>query len=152
MPNVATAIGTLWYSVDNMGALLMLGFDASDDPNHSPRNAEVERQLIAYARGELQTFSLPLAPKGTEFQQQVWAELLKIPFGTTTTYGAIAKTLGDEKLTRAVGAANGANPIAIVIPCHRVIGSNGNLTGYAGGLDKKEMLLIHEGALTGRLL
>jgi methylated-DNA-[protein]-cysteine S-methyltransferase len=98
-------------------------------------------QLTAYFAGELQNFDLPLAPKGTPFQQAVWAYLQTIPYGRTTTYGTIAQELGNPKSTRAVGAANGRNPIAIIIPCHRVIGSNGKLTGYAGGLPIKEALL-----------
>lgn len=98
-------------------------------------------QLTAYFGGELQTFDLPLAPKGTPFQQKVWAYLQTIPYGRTTTYSAIAQALGNPKSTRAVGAANGRNPIALIIPCHRVIGSDGKLTGYAGGLHIKEALL-----------
>ena len=98
-------------------------------------------QLTAYFAGELQTFDLPLAPKGTPFQQEVWAYLQTIPYGRTITYGAIAQELGNPKSTRAVGAANGRNPISIIIPCHRVIGSDGKLTGYAGGLKVKEALL-----------
>jgi methylated-DNA-[protein]-cysteine S-methyltransferase len=90
-------------------------------------------------------FDLPLAPKGTPFQQEVWRFLQTIPYGKTTSYGAIAQAMGKPKATRAVGAANGRNPIAIIIPCHRVIGSNGSLTGYAGGLRFKEALLSLEG-------
>lgn len=101
-------------------------------------------QLTAYFAGELQTFDLPLAPKGTPFQQKVWAYLQTIPYGRTTTYGTIAQELGNPKSTRAVGAANGRNPIAVIIPCHRVIGSDGKLTGYAGGLKVKEALLALE--------
>ena len=101
-------------------------------------------QLTAYFAGELQAFDLPLAPKGTPFQQEVWTYLQTIPYGRTTTYSAIAQALGNPKSTRAVGAANGRNPIAIVVPCHRVIGSNGKLTGYAGGLRFKEALLSLE--------
>jgi methylated-DNA-[protein]-cysteine S-methyltransferase len=101
-------------------------------------------QLTAYFAGELQTFDLPLAPQGTPFQQEVWAHLQTIPYGRTTTYSAIAQELGNPKSTRAVGAANGRNPIAIVVPCHRVIGRDGKLTGYAGGLGFKEALLSLE--------
>lgn len=108
---------------------------------------ECVSQLRAYFEGSLQKFDLSLAPVGSDFQQKVWAELLSIPFGTTISYLDLALRLGDEKLTRAVGTANGRNPIAIIIPCHRVIGNDGSLTGYAGGLDKKEKLLRHEGAL-----
>ncbi|GJM41242.1 MAG: methylated-DNA--protein-cysteine methyltransferase [Ardenticatenaceae bacterium] len=98
-------------------------------------------QLTAYFAGERTQFDLPLAPKGTPFQQQVWAYLQTIPYGRTTTYGAIAEQLGNPKSSRAVGAANGRNPIAVIIPCHRVVGSSGKLTGYASGLKFKEALL-----------
>ncbi|MCB8926284.1 MAG: methylated-DNA--[protein]-cysteine S-methyltransferase [Ardenticatenaceae bacterium] len=98
-------------------------------------------QLTAYFAGELTQFNLPLAPQGTSFQQQVWAYLQAIPYGRTTTYGTIAAELGNPNASRAVGAANGRNPIAVIIPCHRVVGSDGKLTGYAGGLPIKEALL-----------
>lgn len=101
-------------------------------------------QLTAYFAGELKVFDLPLAPDGTSFQQQVWTYLQTIPYGRTTTYGTIAQALDNPKSTRAVGAANGRNPIPIIIPCHRVIGSTGQLTGYAGGLRFKEGLLSLE--------
>ncbi len=98
-------------------------------------------QLTAYFAGKRKQFDLPLAPQGTPFQQQVWAYLQTIPYGRTTTYGTIAAELGNPNSSRAVGAANGRNPIAIIIPCHRVIGSSGKLTGYASGLKFKEALL-----------
>lgn len=98
-------------------------------------------QLTAYFAGELTAFNLTLAPEGTAFQQSVWRALLTIPYGETTTYGAIARQIGRPAAIRAVGAANGANPIPIVIPCHRVIGSDGKLTGFGGGLPTKERLL-----------
>jgi methylated-DNA-[protein]-cysteine S-methyltransferase len=101
-------------------------------------------QLLEYFEGRRQVFDLPLAPDGTEFQQRVWQLLLQIPFGATTSYAAMAKKLGDPKVIRAAASANGKNPIAIIIPCHRVIGSNGELVGYAGGLPKKKWLLEHE--------
>ena len=101
-------------------------------------------QLNAYFAGNLRKFDLPLVLRGTHFQKSVWRELAGIDFGETTTYGAIAKRLGKPGASRAVGAANGQNPIAIVLPCHRVIGQNGKLTGFAGGLDKKEKLLRFE--------
>ncbi|MEP7234454.1 MAG: methylated-DNA--[protein]-cysteine S-methyltransferase [Ignavibacteriota bacterium] len=103
-------------------------------------------QLGEYFSGRRKEFTLPLAPEGTSFQNQVWQELQKIPFGEKRSYLDIALKLGDKNLTRAVGAANGKNPIAIIIPCHRVIGEDGSLTGYAGGLHRKEWLLRHEGA------
>lgn len=102
------------------------------------------RQLRAYFSGELEAFDLPLAPQGTSFQLEVWRRLCDIPFGETISYGELARRIGNPKASRAVGLANGANPIPIVIPCHRVIGSNGKLTGYGGGLPIKEKLLALE--------
>ncbi len=102
---------------------------------------EPMHQLRAYFAGELQVFNLPLAPRGTFFQQTVWRRLREIPYGETISYGELARRIGNPKGSRAVGLANGANPIAIVIPCHRVIGSDGKLTGYGGGLPIKEKLL-----------
>lgn len=104
-------------------------------------------QLTEYFAGARTEFDLPLTPKGTDFQRRVWSELQHIPHGSTASYLSISKAIGDVKAIRAVGLANGKNPIAIVIPCHRVIGSDGSLTGYAGGLWRKEWLLRHEGAL-----
>ena len=103
--------------------------------------AEVVGQLRAYFAGELEQFELPLAPEGTPFQQRVWRELCHIPCGETISYGQLASRIGNPKARRAVGLANGSNPIPIIIPCHRVIGSNGRLTGYGGGLPIKEKLL-----------
>lgn len=105
---------------------------------------EARAQLTAYFAGELIEFDLPLAPQGTEFQKQVWLALRRIPFGATTTYGEIARALGDAGAVRAVGAANGRNPLPIIVPCHRVIGANGSLTGFGGGLPVKRWLLDHE--------
>ena len=102
-------------------------------------------QLEAYFKGEQREFSLPLEPGGTPFQQRVWAQLRSVPFGKTASYLEIALAVGNGKAVRAVGAANGRNPISIIIPCHRVIGTNGKLTGYGGGLWRKEWLLNHEG-------
>lgn len=106
-----------------------------------PLVAETIVQLKAYFDGKLTEFKLPLDAPGTVFQRQVWEEVRKIPFGQTITYAKLARQLGDENKVRAVAAANGANQIAIIIPCHRVIGSNGQLTGYAWGLDRKDRLL-----------
>jgi methylated-DNA-[protein]-cysteine S-methyltransferase len=111
--------------------------------------AEARAQLSAYFDGDLQQFSLPLAPEGTAFQQTVWSALRRIPYGSTTTYGALAASLGVRGAARAVGAANRLNPLAIVVPCHRVIGSDGRLTGYAGGLERKSFLLAHEARVLG---
>jgi methylated-DNA-[protein]-cysteine S-methyltransferase len=106
--------------------------------------ADLAAQLKTYFRGRLTTFELQLAPTGTPFQQRVWAALREIPYGTTTTYGTLATQLGDPHAMRAVGLANGRNPIAIVIPCHRVIGADGSLTGYGGGMHRKQWLLALE--------
>jgi methylated-DNA-[protein]-cysteine S-methyltransferase len=108
--------------------------------------AEAASQLDAYFAGELQDFNLPLAPRGTPFQQTVWSALREIPFSETRSYGEIARKIGAPTACRAVGMANGCNPISIIIPCHRVIGADGSLTGYGGGIERKRWLLNHEGA------
>jgi methylated-DNA-[protein]-cysteine S-methyltransferase len=113
--------------------------DAADEPF-----ATASVQLRAYFDGELTEFDLPLSPAGTEFQRRVWAGLRAIPYGQTVTYGELARRLGRPAASRAVGLANGKNPISIVVPCHRVIGSDGSLTGYGGGLDRKRFLLALE--------
>lgn len=107
----------------------------------SPVIERARTQLEEYFRGDRREFDLPLAPRGTEFQQRVWRRLRQIQYGTTTTYGALAGDLGNPNASRAVGLANGSNPIPIVIPCHRVIGANGALTGFGGGLPIKSALL-----------
>ena len=104
-------------------------------------------QLAAYFAGELRTFDLKLAPQGTSFQRAVWEHLLRIPYGATVSYGHIAGEMGRPSASRAVGAANGRNPIPVIIPCHRVVGASGALTGYAGGVHLKEGLLRIEGVL-----
>lgn len=154
-----TPLGDMVSAVDSNDNLVLLSFmertehtvkhlkemlKSSDVVIDEKKNAAVEEQIGAYFRGEIQSFTLPLKPKGTEFQQRVWKELQYIPYGQSTTYGEIAKTLGNPQASRAVGRANATNPIAIVVPCHRVVGSNGNLTGYAFGLSRKERLLGHE--------
>jgi methylated-DNA-[protein]-cysteine S-methyltransferase len=106
-----------------------------------PVLAEARKQLLAYFAGERTTFELTLAPRGTDFQRRVWDALTTIPYGTTRTYGQIAEEIGAPGAARAVGAANHDNPLAIVVPCHRVVGANGTLVGYAGGLDQKRALL-----------
>ena len=111
--------------------------------------AELERQLQAYFEGRLRTFDLPLAPQGSDFQKAVWRALQTIPYGETVTYSAIAKHIRRPKAVRAVGTANGRNPLPILIPCHRVIGVSGQLTGFGGGLDTKRQLLELEGAFPG---
>lgn len=105
---------------------------------------ETIRQLRAYFAGKLEQFELQLAPHGTDFQLSVWNQLCRIPYGETISYGELARRIGNPKASRAVGLANGSNPIPIIIPCHRVIGSNGKLTGYGGGLPIKEKLLALE--------
>ena len=112
----------------------------------SERTAEVRRQLEEYFAGERQTFDLPLSPKGTAFERSVWSELSRIPYGATRSYAEIARAIGRPGAARAVGRANGANPIPIVVPCHRVIGADGSLTGFGGGLEVKSRLLEIEGA------
>jgi methylated-DNA-[protein]-cysteine S-methyltransferase len=104
----------------------------------------VREQVLAYLAGELREFSIAVAPQGTPFQQQVWQALQTIPYGETASYSDIATRIGRPKAVRAVGAANGANPVSLIIPCHRVIGSNGTLTGYAGGIETKARLLALE--------
>jgi methylated-DNA-[protein]-cysteine S-methyltransferase len=115
---------------------------------HDRAFADVTAQLTEYFEGRRRLFELPLAPEGTPFQLRVWNALLEIPYGETTSYGELAARIGDRSASRAVGLANGSNPLPIVIPCHRVIGSNGKLTGYGGGLAVKQQLLVLErGAL-----
>ncbi len=106
--------------------------------------ADAVRQLQEYFNGQRKTFRLTLNPKGTDFQKRVWTELLEIPYGKTISYLELSKKLGNTKAVRAVAAANGKNPLSILVPCHRVIGSDGSLTGYAGGLHRKKWLLDHE--------
>ncbi len=157
---IDSPVGPLMLAVNRSGALVCIyfletgpperglewlakhGFAAEQDP--APLT-EVRRQLDDYFAGRLERFELALAPKGTPFQQSVWQYLLTIPYGTCTTYGAMAAALGNPAASRAVGLANGSNPIPIVIPCHRVIGSNGKLTGFGGGLPAKHKLLTIEG-------
>ena len=116
-------------------------------PGDHPLLRQTQAQLDAYFAGRLQVFDLPLAPHGTAFQRQVWQALAQIPFGQTWSYLQLARQVGRPTATRAVGAANGRNPLPIVLPCHRVIGANGALTGFGGGLPTKAFLLTLEGAL-----
>lgn len=115
-----------------------------DEGEELPHVLAAISQLQAYFHGTLTAFDLPLAPLGTDFQRSVWNLLLSIPFGETRSYMDLAQSLRNEKAIRAVGAANGKNPIAIIVPCHRVIGSDGSMTGYAGGIHRKKWLLEHE--------
>lgn len=111
---------------------------------HSDINEEAKKQLNAFFKKELTQFKLPINPAGTEFQKMVWSELVKIPFGTTISYLTLAKKLGDPNSIRAAASANGKNPITIIIPCHRVIGTDGKLVGYSGDIWRKQWLLNHE--------
>lgn len=145
--------GEIALTANNQG-LTALAFQQGKSPitindeliEDSTKFINVITQLDEYFSGKRTQFDLPLAPKGTTFQQQVWHALTQIPYGETKSYAWLAKHINNEKAVRAVGTANGANPIALIIPCHRVIGSNGKLTGYAGGLGLKAKLLMHEEA------
>ncbi len=153
---VDSPVGPLTLVVDDAGALTGL---YTHEQRHRPDAARLgERddtvaqdavdQLADWFAGRRRDFDLDLRAAGTEFQRAVWAELARVPFGQTTTYGQVARALGHPAASRAVGAAVGRNPISIVVPCHRVVGSAGRLTGYAGGLDRKRWLLDHEAAAT----
>ena len=145
--------------VDEEGRLLRFNLRATGaakvDPeaeSNSRKLADVQRQVNQYSQGKRRDFEFVLLPEGPEFDKKVWKALLDIPFGTTTSYGAIAKKVGSPNAARAVGAANGANPIALIVPCHRVIGADGSLTGYGGGLPLKRKLLEHEARVCGTRL
>lgn len=120
--------------------------DLGEEKSDFPILAMAVEQFERYFKGELKTFSLPISAKGTEFQQKVWDALTRIPYGETWSYLDIANSIGNPKSVRAVGAANGKNPISIIVPCHRVIGKDGSLTGYAGGVERKKALLALEQA------
>lgn len=146
-------LGTLLLTAED-GALTGVYFpgqkhDRPRQPNwqradDEPALAKARKQLSEYFAGQRKTFDLPLAPQGTPFQQSVWRALLAVPFGVTSTYGAVAAAIRRPAAVRAVGAAVGANPISIIVPCHRIIGADGSLTGYASGLDRKKRLLALE--------
>jgi methylated-DNA-[protein]-cysteine S-methyltransferase len=121
-----------------------LGSDWLEKPNGAPL-AKAARQLEEYFAGKRKEFDLPLKMEGTEFQKRVWRQLTRIPFGETWSYGQLAKTLDNPNGSRAVGLANGRNPIAVIVPCHRVIGADGSMTGFGGGIPRKQWLLAHEG-------
>jgi methylated-DNA-[protein]-cysteine S-methyltransferase len=137
-------IGPLHVAIDDAGRVVAVSFRPHDLREADDSHPAVV-QLREYFDGARTTFELDLAPQGTEFQRAVWDELLRVPYGATVTYAELARRIGRPNAVRAVGAANGANPIAVVIPCHRVIGSNGTLTGYGGGIERKQWLLAHEG-------
>ncbi len=152
-----TPIGIIRLVGDENGALRRIDFHAGcSEPEPGwkesrPPLAEAIRQLEEYFAVRRTAFDLALAPEGTPFQRETWRQLLAIPYGETISYGELARRMGKPGASRAVGAANGANPIPIVIPCHRVIGSNGDLTGFGGGLQTKRELLMLEGAMPVRL-
>ena len=133
-------VAVMWDNEDHKRVRLA---ELIEDHQH-PMLIRVKKQLEQYFAGQRQQFDLPLDFQGTDFQQQVWQTLLTIPYGETRSYKEIAVQIGNEKAVRAVGAANGKNPISIIAPCHRVIGSSGALVGFAGGLDKKQILLSLE--------
>jgi methylated-DNA-[protein]-cysteine S-methyltransferase len=149
-------IGRLTIYVGADGAVRAIDFGDTTRKTRAPRDAQAcsqaRIQLEEYFAGKRREFELELRPSGTEFEQQVWRALLEVPFGATVSYGEIARRLGPETSPRAVGSANGANPIPIVIPCHRVIGADGSLTGYGGGLNIKAALLALEAPQTSLAL
>ena len=143
---IESPVGPLTVHVDAQGRLTRLHFGAEGaDALVRDEEAAVARQLADYFAGRRREFDLVLAPAGTAFQLDVWNALREIPYGETIPYAELARRIGRPKSVRAVGAANGANPIPIIIPCHRVIGMNGTLTGYGGGIEKKQWLLALEG-------
>jgi methylated-DNA-[protein]-cysteine S-methyltransferase len=148
---VSTPLGDITAVADEAGLtqVILAGDDGSvlaEATEGGPIVDAAATQLAEYFAGERMAFDVPLTPQGTEFQQTVWKALGDVPFGTTATYGEIARAIGQLTATRAVGAANGRNPIPIIIPCHRVIGASGELTGYSGGggIETKRRLLDHE--------
>lgn len=153
MPIIATPIGNIQLSIREE-CLSELKFTQQQPEGEllDPLLLEAKKQLEEYFLGQRKVFNLPIGLGGTDFQRKVWLAIGKIPFGQTTTYAKLAEQLGDPAAIRAVGTAIGANPLLIILPCHRIIGSNGSLTGYAGGLEKKKALLQLEGrAVQGTL-
>ena len=152
---VPSPIGDLTVTADEDG---VTGLYMEGDPHAltaaaatgNPLLAQAKAQLDAYFAGRLTAFDLPLRLKGTPFQQRVWSRLQTIPFGRTTSYGALAAALGQPTAMRAVGLANGRNPVSIIVPCHRVIGADGSLSGYGGGIERKRWLLAHEQAVAAK--
>lgn len=147
---IASPIGPLKLKANNKVLTSIQFLDDTDEESPqspSPLLHQAKQQLTEYFEGNRSNFDLPLQPSGSDFEKEVWHKVKNIRFGTTSTYSDIAKQLGDVKKVRAVGRANGQNPIPIIIPCHRVIGANNKLTGYAGGIKRKQWLLQHEGAI-----
>ncbi|HYK12026.1 MAG TPA: methylated-DNA--[protein]-cysteine S-methyltransferase [Gemmatimonadales bacterium] len=153
--SIPSPIGDLFVAASEKGLTCLLFDQRAHGPDRSGWEPDDGSKILAQARRQLDeyfdhrrtTFDLPLDMQGTPFQLQVWEQLTKIPYGSTTSYGEIAKRLGNPTGSRAVGAANGRNPVALVVPCHRVIGANGDLTGFGGGMARKEWLLKHEGSI-----
>jgi len=150
---IDTAFATFAAWVDEHGRLVRFNLSAKDAANVDPSAvrderaiARVRKQVEGYCAGTRTEFDLELAPAGTQFQRAVWNALLEIPYGETRSYGEIARAIGQPKAARGVGSANHANPIGLIVPCHRVIGADGSLTGYGGGLPLKQALLAHEAA------
>lgn len=158
MTRFDTPVGPLLVVVDGDGALIRCSTSSGDVASASSGDvtmdpipfADVVRELSDYFAGRLTRFTIPLRPSGSEFQQAVWRALEGIPYGTTITYRQLAERVGRPLAIRAAGGANGANPIAIIVPCHRVIGSDGSLTGYGGGIAMKRSLLEHERLVLSR--
>jgi methylated-DNA-[protein]-cysteine S-methyltransferase len=152
--HVASPVGELLLAASAIG-LVHIGFAQERHPykrvgewtQNANKLTAAQKQLDQYFAGKRTTFDLPLAPQGTDFQLLVWMQLRAIPFGQTMSYGEVAKRLGNPKAMRAVGLANGRNPLPIIVPCHRVIGANGSMTGFGGGIERKQILLRLEGAL-----
>jgi methylated-DNA-[protein]-cysteine S-methyltransferase len=154
--NIQSRFGQFAAWVDGQGRLLRFSLRAKGAAHVDPFAEQndkalrgVQKQIAEYDAGKRQDFEFELEMEGPDFRRKVWDALIEIPFGTTTSYGAIARQVGFPSAARAVGVANGANPIALVVPCHRVIGSNGTLTGYGGGLPLKRALLEHEARVAG---
>jgi methylated-DNA-[protein]-cysteine S-methyltransferase len=148
---IDSPIGPLTIVLDDDGQLAELRFDRGDEPPSFSRQPATDNQqpvitqLTEYFAGKRKTFDLELGMRGTEFQLAVWNELTRIPYGDTISYSDLARRIGRPAAIRAVGAANGANPVPVIVPCHRVIGANGSLTGYGGGIERKQWLLALEG-------
>lgn len=148
---VDSPIGVLTLTANERALTrLHMGPFATDGSKDAGRFADVIAQLDGYWQRKFKDFDVELEPTGTPFQLRVWAALREIPYGTTASYGEIARRIGSPRAVRAVGRANGSNPIAIIVPCHRVIGANGTLTGYGGGLPRKQTLLELEGIVPAR--
>ena len=146
---IETPVGPAWAAVNDAGELTRFHF-GEPIPSQGGDCPHVARQVEEYFRGERLEFDLALRPEGTPFQKRVWQDLVRIPIGTTVSYGELARRVGKPGAARAVGRANATNPIWLIVPCHRVIGSNGKLTGYAGGVDLKEKLLRWERKIAPR--